>query len=123
VVWDRGPVQCGYVHKGDGAKVRRWHDSEVAALGYALQQILAKRGFLDTEGTQVPVLEMSARLARQLELYGEEPVQAIDGKPAPTRVNALGSHGKKCPDCGAHALQRVDGCDRCANCGHQGSCG
>ena len=33
------------------------------------------------------------------------------------------SSGKKCPECGAHAQHRVDGCLRCANCHHIGSCG
>ena len=32
-------------------------------------------------------------------------------------------NGKKCPECGAHALHKVDGCLRCANCHHIGSCG
>jgi ribonucleoside-diphosphate reductase alpha chain len=32
-------------------------------------------------------------------------------------------NGKKCPECGAHALHKVDGCLRCANCNHIGSCG
>lgn len=123
VVWDRGAVQCGYLHKRDDAKARRWHDSEVAALGYALQQILARRGFLDAEGKQVPVLEMSARLARQLEPHADDPGRGIYGERAPIQVNAVGLAGKACPECGARALQRVDGCDRCANCGHQGSCG
>ena len=34
VVWDKGPVQCGVVLRGDGHTARRWHDSEVAAIGY-----------------------------------------------------------------------------------------
>ena len=31
--------------------------------------------------------------------------------------------GKKCPECGAHAMIRKDGCDYCTQCGHMGSCG
>jgi ribonucleoside-diphosphate reductase alpha chain len=31
--------------------------------------------------------------------------------------------GKKCPECGAHAMIRKDGCDYCTSCGHLGSCG
>ncbi|HRH06681.1 MAG TPA: hypothetical protein PK702_12745, partial [Burkholderiaceae bacterium] len=31
--------------------------------------------------------------------------------------------GKKCPDCGAHALIRKDGCEYCTQCGYLGSCG
>ncbi|KAB0592478.1 hypothetical protein, partial [Cupriavidus gilardii] len=31
--------------------------------------------------------------------------------------------GKPCPECGAHALHKVDGCAKCANCGYVGECG
>ena len=31
--------------------------------------------------------------------------------------------GKKCSECGAHAVIRKDGCDYCTQCGHLGSCG
>jgi len=37
----------------------------------------------------------------------------------PTKVMA----GKKCPECGAHAMIRKDGCDYCTQCGYLGSCG
>mgnify|MGYP000998572866 CR=1 FL=1 len=30
---------------------------------------------------------------------------------------------KKCPECGAHEMHKVDGCMKCANCGAIGSCG
>ena len=120
VVWDRGPVQCGYVLKADGARARRWHDSEVAALGYALQQVLARRGFLDADGNQVPVLEMSARRSRQLELLPDAQVPDAGGTPPSVTT---GVQGKKCPECGARALHRRDGCEACSSCGHIGQCG
>ena len=31
--------------------------------------------------------------------------------------------GAKCPECGAHAMIRKDGCDFCTQCGHVGACG
>jgi ribonucleoside-diphosphate reductase alpha chain len=31
--------------------------------------------------------------------------------------------GKQCPDCGAQAVVRSGGCDKCTNCGWVGSCG
>ena len=45
VVWDKGPVRCGSVTQEDGAQAPRFHDSEVAAIGYAAAAILARRGF------------------------------------------------------------------------------
>jgi ribonucleoside-diphosphate reductase alpha chain len=131
VVWDKGPVRCGFVTREDGAQAPRFHDSEVAALGHALQQILARRGFLDSLGNQVPVAALARRLAARDRAWTEiaVPDGATDGAAQagiananPVNVASAGS-GKKCPDCGAHALHKVDGCLRCANCHHIGSCG
>jgi ribonucleoside-diphosphate reductase alpha chain len=117
VVWDKGPVRCGTVSKADGAQAPRFHDSEVAAIGYALQQILARRGFLDASGNQVPADVLAGRFETHERSYAAEP-SAQHGDAALT----LGS-GKRCPECGASALHKVDGCLRCANCNHLGSCG
>ena len=59
VVWDKGPVRCGFVTREDGAQAPRFHDSEVAAIGHALQQILGRRGFLDSLGNQVPAAALA----------------------------------------------------------------
>ena len=99
VAWDRGPVRLGSYAKADGTLVPLWHDSEVAALAYAIQNILARR-------VQAP---------RQQELPLEEP-EAPRGLP-PAMA------GKKCWECGAHAVIRKDGCDYCTQCGALGSCG
>ena len=32
-------------------------------------------------------------------------------------------HGTKCPECAVHAVVKYNGCDKCSNCGHTGSCG
>lgn len=123
VVWDKGTVRYGSVVRQDGTEVPRFHDSEVAALSYALQRILIKRGFLDDEGGQVPVAALAARLARRD--GGEAAVslaRPVEPAPAATAVTGIGT-GKPCPECGAHALHRVDGCAKCANCGYVGECG
>ena len=131
VVWDKGPVRCGFVSKEDGAQAPRFHDSEVAAIGHALRQILARRGFLDSLGNQVPVAALARRLAARDQARpdatgpdgsAEAPTQAGITNANLANVVNIGS-GKKCPDCGAHALHKVDGCLRCANCHHIGSCG
>ena len=123
VVWDKGTVRYGSVVRQDGTEVPRFHDSEVAALSYALQRILIKRGFLDDEGGQVPVTALAARLARR---DGGEAAVALarpaETAQAATSVTGIGT-GKPCPECGAHALHKVDGCAKCANCGYVGECG
>ena len=52
VTWDRGPVRLGTYQKADGTRVPRWHDSEVAAIGYAIEDLIARRaqGSLFAEG-------------------------------------------------------------------------
>ena len=54
--------------------------------------------------------------AGQLETTPEAP--AIDAAPG-----AQSMAGRKCPECGAHAVIRKDGCDWCTQCGHVGACG
>ncbi|MCB4362454.1 adenosylcobalamin-dependent ribonucleoside-diphosphate reductase [Hydrogenophaga taeniospiralis] len=103
VAWDRGPVRLGTYQKADGTHVPMWHDSEVAAIAFALQNIIARRA-------QSGVVAASAAPSAPAmpELVG-----------MPSGVMA----GKKCPECGAHAMIRKDGCDYCTSCGHLGSCG
>ena len=43
VAWDRGPVRLGTHQKEDGTQIPMWHDSEVAAIAFAVQNILAMR--------------------------------------------------------------------------------
>ncbi|KAB2898468.1 MAG: adenosylcobalamin-dependent ribonucleoside-diphosphate reductase [Burkholderiaceae bacterium] len=100
VAWDRGPVRLGTHEKDDGTRVPMWHDSEVAAIAYAVQNILARR-VTDPVQQSLPL---------------EEPDPSPVGMPPPMA-------GKKCSECGAHAVIRKDGCDYCTQCGHLGSCG
>nr|WKF61092.1 Vitamin B12-dependent ribonucleoside-diphosphate reductase [Paraburkholderia busanensis] len=138
VSWDRGQVRLGEVQRLDGHRTPRWHDSEVAALAFAIQQILHRRGFLDAEGDQVPS-RMLARLPRG-QVNAETALSADFGiRPNPDDVDAthtnaaltqsagvLGLHtmlGRKCGSCGANAVIRKDGCDFCTACGEVGACG
>lgn len=107
VTWDRGPVRLGTYEKADGTHVPRWHDSEVAAIGYAIENLIAKR----QEAAQ-------ASLFTPDELPRAEPAVA-PAAAVPPGVMA----GKKCTECGAHAMIRKDGCDYCTQCGFVGSCG
>lgn len=122
VVWDKGTVRYGSFRRQDGSDVPRFHDSEVAAIGYALQRILIKRGFLDAEGSQVPVATLAARYADRLAGHDATALHPPGGEAGAQALPGIGS-GKPCPECGAHALHRVDGCARCANCGYVGECG
>ena len=111
VAWDRGPVRLGEKIREDGAVIPMWHDSEVAAIGFAIQQIIERRAAAVAAGTAAPA-----------------PMAAVEA-PAPkaetfTAVHTPGAMaGKKCPECGAHTLIKKDGCAFCTSCGHVGSCG
>lgn len=54
VAWDRGPVRYGYKTRDDGARIPLWHDSEVALLAYAIQSIIANRGYRSPRPAPAP---------------------------------------------------------------------
>ena len=119
VVWEKGPVRCGYLTREDGTQVPVYHDSEVAAIAFMLQRVLIRRGFLDALGNQLPVPELARRFAQRCE--GVAPEAAPQ---PPTSAGALPTvSGAKCPECGARALRKVDGCTRCGECHYVGECG
>ncbi|WP_213304455.1 adenosylcobalamin-dependent ribonucleoside-diphosphate reductase [Paraburkholderia sacchari] len=142
VSWDRGQVRYGHTQRLDGTRTPRWHDSEVAAIAYAIQQILHRRGFLDAEGRQVPSRLLAQRRTEAAAFSsGSSASAAIDEADAAARAgdqvldgpNALPGDaalaaphamlGRKCGSCGANAVIRRDGCDFCTACGEIGSCG
>jgi ribonucleoside-diphosphate reductase alpha chain len=119
VVWEKGPVRCGMLTREDGVQVPVYHDSEVAAIAFTLQRILIRRGFLDAQGNQVPV----EQLARSYAARASQDVPAKHPEPMTPLGMAPSSGGAKCPECGARALRKIDGCTRCLNCHYIGSCG
>ncbi|TDV26703.1 ribonucleoside-diphosphate reductase class II [Paraburkholderia caballeronis] len=137
VSWDRGQVRLGETQRLDGKRIPLWHDSEVAAIAYAIQQILHRRGFLDAEGHQVPtrllarhfgqpmpdeVLDGPAHAA--IAMSGEQVLDGPNALPPDTTFAAPHAMlGRKCGSCGANAVIRKDGCDFCTACGEIGSCG
>ena len=65
VAWDRGPVRLGTHQKADGTVVPMWHDSEVAAVAFAIQNIQAQRNQVPTHNFNRRASDTSGR-ARQL---------------------------------------------------------
>ncbi|MEZ2740818.1 adenosylcobalamin-dependent ribonucleoside-diphosphate reductase [Comamonas jiangduensis] len=98
VAWDRGPIRYGWRDKEDGSRMPIWHDSEVALLAYAIQAIIANRG-------------------------EAQPAPSTSAAPAPALETTPTMSGTKCPDCGAHAVIKKDGCSFCTACGYIGACG
>ncbi|TVP50521.1 MAG: ribonucleoside-diphosphate reductase [Halomonas sp.] len=131
VAWDKGLVRCGF---------NRWnkpmfHDSEVAAIAWSIQQILYRRGFLDQDGNQVPVEQLVERYAHRMihghawqppreEAASATPTEASIGEPTSERLSAEkkpeGSGPVtvgNCPECRGELIM-MDGCPTCyAGCG------
>ena len=105
VAWDRGPVRLGFLTKADGSKAPIFHDSEVAAIAYQIQQIIESRVSTVTQEIALAPVIVDAT------------AEAISETAIPLMA------GKKCGDCGAHAVVNKDGCEFCTNCGMTGSCG
>jgi ribonucleoside-diphosphate reductase alpha chain len=82
--------------------------------------MLIRRGLLDAYGNQVPVPLLAQRLAERHACASE-----VGSEPPPVRTDepAPAGWGAKCPECGARALRRIDGCTRCTECHYMGGCG
>ena len=113
VAWDRGPVRLGTHQKEDGTHVPMWHDSEVAAMAFAIQNIQSQRNRTKTSNYN----RRSTDVQSESETLLPQQESALAAAPLPVMA------GKKCSECGAHAVIRKDGCDYCTQCGHMGSCG
>ncbi|WP_024327783.1 hypothetical protein [Thioalkalivibrio sp. AKL19] len=107
VTWDRGPVRSGTNDYGKPL----YHPSEVAAIAHALQRILQRRGFLDSDGHPRPLRELAA--AYQDKARGTRPAGVL------TWDSPLsGPMGSSfCPQCGGH-LEIIDSCPTCRDCGY-----
>ena len=53
VAWDRGPVRLGTHEREDGVRIPMWHDSEVAAIAFAIQNILLLRSRQNEQSEQL----------------------------------------------------------------------
>ncbi|OOH85832.1 ribonucleoside-diphosphate reductase, adenosylcobalamin-dependent [Comamonas kerstersii] len=106
VAWDRGPIRYGWRDKEDGSRIPLWHDSEVALLAYAIQSIIANRA---SQEQQPAPINPAAPATVTATPAAATPAQAMSGT--------------KCPECGAHAVIKKDGCSFCTSCGYIGACG
>lgn len=115
---DKGRVRYGWYNKADGSKVPRHYESEVAVIAFAVQEILMNRGLVDEAGNLVPAKALVKAGAAKVTDFANviKPAQSVEADQAMTP-------GKKCVECGAHAVIKKDGCEFCTHCGHTGACG
>ncbi|MDN6181031.1 MAG: ribonucleoside-diphosphate reductase [Halomonas subglaciescola] len=128
VAWDKGLVRCGWNRYAKPV----FHDSEVSAIAWSIQQILYRRGFLDQDGNQVPVEDLVERYAQRMDhrrawqACGED--EAVPDAAAIEPVGSAGENAKApvgagptvvghCPECRGELIM-MDGCPTCyAGCG------
>lgn len=124
VSWDRGPVWFGKTKSGK----TRVHDSEVAAIAWAIQAELCRRGFLDENGNENSVEELAA-LYERIKGYRESmpldnpKIAATNTPHAETQKVAGQTVIATCPDphCRGEMVMK-DGCPVCLDCGYS-KCG
>lgn len=120
ITWEHGNVKYGR-HVKDGRSVPKWHPSDVAAMGYLVEETLKSQGYLNEDGSlamqysiagkHVGLGEIAASAKAEVTLMVDE-----DKKDLPRT-------GKLCKECGAYNVVKRDGCEICESCGTLGSCG
>ncbi|KRW83709.1 hypothetical protein [Marinobacter sp. P4B1] len=108
VAWDKGPVRCGVNAHGKPI----YHNSEVAAIAWSLQQILYRRGFLDADFNQVPARYLAKMMSRSEESQPEIEHAEPEKSPKGAGMAVVG----ECPECSGDLILR-DGCPTCS-CGY-----
>lgn len=125
ITWEHGAVRYGTKEK-DGRQVPLWHASDVAAIGHAIQEALIACGFLDTEGKVIHPKIDTGRETLPITSAKADVVSSEPPVPAPAvtvEPEVQKATGKKCPECGAHNVEKRNGCEECTICHWQGSCG
>lgn len=117
VTWTQGPVRCGSTRSGKP----RFHDSEVAAIAWCIQQMLHQRGFLDAHGRPYPLAELVRRYAAAAQLpTSAASTERAPDEPADTSPRAVVG---ECPDPDCRGdLLLIDNCPTCICCGYS-KCG
>lgn len=121
ITWEHGTVRYGTRLK-EGNSVPMWHSSDVSAIGYIIEEELKKNGFLTDDGSLAKSYTLET--AENVSLISDNFIIAADAeieKVVSSERKPMA--GKKCSECGAHAVVKRDGCEICDNCGKQGSCG
>ena len=129
ITWDHGTIRYGLRPK-ENKMVPLWHSSDVAVLGYVIEDELKKYGYLDADGKMLKkyTLEPIAGQEASKELVTWQQVQDMPETGTapvaePTAKAIKASTGKKCNECGAMAVVKRDGCEVCTECNATGSCG
>lgn len=105
------------------------HPSEVAALAWAMQNELGKRGFLDDDGNDRSLEDLAARYVRMKagreDLHVDNPHVELPPPPEPAKSHTAAGQPivGRCPDpnCQGDMVSK-DNCPTCVDCGYS-KCG
>lgn len=92
----------GFLGRVPGAERAQLYPSTVAYLAALILHRYRMLGILDEDGAPL------------------KPLGVLEAPAAPRSAAVLGA---PCPDCGAHAVVRHEGCQSCTSCGWIGNCG
>lgn len=115
VVWDKGPVRCG-TNRFDKPI---YHDSDVAAIAWMIQQTLIRRRFLNPDTLEPYAPEVLAFVFenRHTPIADDSAIDSITQGDDDTGIKTSMRVGD-CPDCGGDLIL-MDGCPTCAGgCGY-----
>ncbi|OZA55590.1 MAG: ribonucleoside-diphosphate reductase, adenosylcobalamin-dependent [Acidovorax sp. 17-64-282] len=101
---------------GQSGESQQWITASMRLLSLAARGGFLERALSDMRKVAQNILARRVTDPVQQVLPLEEPASQVSGMP-PAMA------GKKCTECGAHAVIRKDGCDYCTQCGHLGTCG
>lgn len=118
VTWTQGPVRCGKTNSGKP----RYHDSEVAAIAWCIQQMLHQRGFLNENGKPYPLEELVRHFDRLQKPHLHAERAEDEQTDAGEKKSPLAIVGE-CPDADCRGdMLLIDGCPTCICCGYS-KCG
>lgn len=96
---------------------KKFFTSEVQIVGQAFTNLASAMGFIDGDGNDIPFEQRA---------HTDSPTNKSENTERPHNAGAMEvvtMRGEKCPECGANAVIKKDGCDYCTACGHIGACG
>ena len=128
--WDMGPIRYGFYTKQDGTRVPRFHNSEVSLIAYAIEELVKRVKDSGLPLTASLLQAASSQTAKEtpdvsLENVTQAPEVKAETAPASDSTHPMSfpSNASTCPECGAAAVVKRDGCSTCLNCGYVGACG
>jgi ribonucleoside-diphosphate reductase alpha chain len=90
VVWDKGQVRCGTFINDKGIKRHKYHDSEVAAIGYAIEKII-NDSLIDAPEVKIEEDKVTSSVGKKCHECGANAMHKVAGCEQCSECGAQGS--------------------------------